>query len=71
MKCVICKHGDTRPGLTTSTLTNDALTLVVRNVPAHVCEADVDEDIASRVLIAADDAAQAGDQVAVREYVII
>jgi len=75
MKCVICKHGDTRPGFTTSTLTRDAIILVVRNVPARVCEncgeAHIDQDAASRVLVAAEDAAQAGVQVTVREYVAI
>jgi YgiT-type zinc finger domain-containing protein len=73
MKCVICKHGDTEPGVTTLTLTRDALTLVVRNVPAHVCancgEAYVDESIAARLLEAAEEAVQAGVQVEVREYV--
>jgi YgiT-type zinc finger domain-containing protein len=73
LKCVICKHGHIRPGLTTSTLTRDALTRVVKNVPAGVCEncgeAYVDEDIAARVFIAAEEAAQAGVQVEVLEYV--
>ena len=73
MKCVICKHGETKSGLTTLTLTRDALTLVVKNVPARVCdncgEAYVDDDIASRVLNAAEEAARAGVQVEVREYV--
>jgi YgiT-type zinc finger domain-containing protein len=73
MKCVICKHGDTQPGLTTLTLTRDSLTLVVKNVPARVCEncgeAFVDEDVAARVLNAAEEAVRAGVQVEVREYV--
>jgi YgiT-type zinc finger domain-containing protein len=73
MKCVICKHGDTEPGRTTLTLTRDTLTLVVRNVPARVCancgEAFVDEDVAARILVAAEAAAQDGVQVEVREYV--
>lgn len=73
MKCVICKHGNTQPGLTTLTLTRDAFTLAINNVPARVCancgEAYVDEAIAARVLQAAEGAAQAGVQVEVREYV--
>jgi hypothetical protein len=55
------------------TLTRDALTLVVKNVPARVCEncgeAYVDEATAARVLQTAEDAADAGVQVEVREYV--
>jgi len=73
MKCVICKHGDTQPGTTTLTLTRDTLTLVIRNVPARVCdncgEAYVDDEVAAQVLTAAEDAVRAGVQVEVREYV--
>lgn len=73
MKCVICKHGETRLGKTTLTLTRDALTLVVKHVPAQVCdncgEAFVDEATTARLLQAAEEAAEAGVQVEVREYV--
>jgi len=37
MKCV-CKSGETRPGHTTVTLERNEGTLVVRRVPAEVCE---------------------------------
>jgi YgiT-type zinc finger domain-containing protein len=73
MKCVICRHGETQPGVTTLTLTRDALTLVVRNVPAQVCdtcgEAYVDETTTAHLLATAETAAQSGVQVEVREYV--
>ena len=73
MKCVICRHGDTQPGVTTLTLTRDALTLVVRNVPAQVCdtcgEAYVDDATTAHLLASAEAAAQSGVQVEVREYV--
>lgn len=72
MRCVICKHGETRPGETTLTLTRDALTLVVKHVPAQVCdncgEAYVDEATTARLLGAAEAAAEAGVQVEVRDY---
>lgn len=38
MRCLICKHGETRPGATTLTLVRDALTLVVKHVPTQVCD---------------------------------
>ena len=38
MKCVVCKHGETRPGHTTVTLEKGGATLVIRKVPAEVCE---------------------------------
>ncbi|GAB2591720.1 type II toxin-antitoxin system MqsA family antitoxin [Nitrincola alkalisediminis] len=38
MKCVICKQGETQPGMTTVTLTRGEVTLVIKNVPADICE---------------------------------
>jgi len=72
MKCVICKHGETHRGKTTVTLERDGLTLVFRNVPAEVCEncgeAYVDEATARELLRRAEEAAEAGVMVDIREY---
>ena len=38
MKCVICKHGETRPGKVTVTLQRGNTIVVVKEVPAEVCE---------------------------------
>lgn len=38
MRCVICRQGETRPGTATLVLERDGLTLVLKNVPAEVCE---------------------------------
>ena len=38
MKCVVCKLGETRPGFTTVTLERNGAALVVRKVPAQVCD---------------------------------
>ena len=38
MKCVICKTGDTHPGKTTVTLHRGRTVVVVREVPAEICE---------------------------------
>ena len=38
MICVICKQGQTRPGNVTLTLERGELLLVVKAVPAQVCE---------------------------------
>ncbi|MBM3214562.1 type II toxin-antitoxin system MqsA family antitoxin [Candidatus Poribacteria bacterium] len=73
MKCVICRHGETQTGTATVMLTRDAMTLVFRGVPAQVCancgEEYVDEETTARLLQVAEDAAQAGVQVDVREFV--
>jgi YgiT-type zinc finger domain-containing protein len=38
MKCTVCKQGETQPGATTVTLERNATTLVVKEVPAQICE---------------------------------
>jgi YgiT-type zinc finger domain-containing protein len=38
MKCVICKTGETHPGKATVTLQRGNTVVVVRGVPAEVCE---------------------------------
>jgi YgiT-type zinc finger domain-containing protein len=73
MKCLICKHGEVRPGTATVTLERDAMTLVVKGVPARVCEVCgeeyLDEAITSHLLETAEEAARQGVRVEVREYI--
>lgn len=73
MKCVICKHGETHPATTTVTLERGGMTLVFKGVPAQVCqncgEAYLDDATTAHLLAAADEAARAGVQVTVRDYV--
>jgi YgiT-type zinc finger domain-containing protein len=38
MTCVLCKNGETRPGTVTVTLERGKTVVVVRDVPADVCE---------------------------------
>ncbi len=37
MKCVLCKHGETQAGITTVTVDQDGMTLVLKHVPAEIC----------------------------------
>ena len=73
MTCVICRQGETLPGKATVTLERGGATVVVRGVPARVCdncgEEYLDKDPTAALLETADAAAQAGVQVDVREYV--
>jgi YgiT-type zinc finger domain-containing protein len=73
MKCVICKHGETEPGTATVTLNRNQLTLVVKGVPAQVCdncgEEYVEENVTAQLLLVAEEAAKTGVQVDVREYI--
>lgn len=72
MKCVICKHGETRPGAATLTLSRAGTTLVIKGVPASVCancgEEYVDEATTARLLRTAEEAARAGVKVDIRKY---
>jgi len=72
MKCVICKYGETAPGKVTVTFERDGATIVIKEVPARVCqtcgEEYVDEAIAARLLKIAEEATQAGVQVDIRRY---
>lgn len=72
MKCIICKNGETVESSSTVTIERDALTFVVKKVPAKVCancgEAYVDEQIAAELFKAADEAAKSGAEIDVRHY---
>jgi len=73
MKCVVCKKGETRPGFTTVTLERNGAALVVRKVPAQVCdncaEAYVSAEVTRSLLQSAREALRAGVEVDIREFV--
>ena len=73
MTCVICKNGETQLGKATVTLEREDTTLVIKGVPAQVCancgEEYVDEETSSCLLKTAEEAACAGVQVDVRQYI--
>ncbi|MFQ5973696.1 MAG: type II toxin-antitoxin system MqsA family antitoxin [Alphaproteobacteria bacterium] len=73
MKCVVCRNGEMKAGTATVTLERDGMTLVVRGVPAQVCEncgeEYVEEAETTRLLDSAEEAARAGVKVDVRDYV--
>lgn len=73
MRCIICEQGRTLPGKTTVTLERDGLTLVIKNVPADVCEncgeEYIGEEITKRLLSIAEEAAHSGVQVDIRSYI--
>lgn len=73
MKCVVCRQGETRPGKTTLVLQRGGATVVINDVPAHVCENCGEEyvngQVAEHVLASAESAARAGVRVEIRVYV--
>jgi YgiT-type zinc finger domain-containing protein len=72
MKCPICRNGETHPGTTTLTLERGPLTMVVRHVPAEICEncgeEYIDEATTQEALAQAENAARQGVTVEVREF---
>jgi len=73
MTCVVCKNGQTHLGRTTVTLEKDGAALVIRKVPAQVCEncgeAYVAADVTRNLLGSAREALRAGVEVDIREFV--
>jgi YgiT-type zinc finger domain-containing protein len=73
MKCVICKNGETTPKNITVTLERDGVTLVMRGVPADVCEncgeEYVSREVTKNLLQKAKEASAQGAHLDVREYV--
>lgn len=73
MKCVICKTGHTRPGTTTVTLQRERTVVVVRDVPADICEDCgeyyLNDAIARRVYYDAERSFQRHVEVEIQSYV--
>ncbi|WP_397548006.1 type II toxin-antitoxin system MqsA family antitoxin [Rhodothermus marinus] len=72
MKCVICKTGQTQSGKTTVTLEQNGAVLVVREVPAEVCqncgEVYLPEEVARALARLAAQTLKKGVVVDVREF---
>jgi len=73
MQCVVCRQGETEPGTATITLIRDGTTVVVKGVPALVCdncgEEYIDEEITDELLKFAEDAVSRGVEIDVSQYV--
>jgi YgiT-type zinc finger domain-containing protein len=72
MKCIVCHHGDTQPGTTTLTFDRAGSTIVMRCVPAEICEncgeAYVTDDVTSAVLDFVRDARKSAPAVLIRDF---
>jgi YgiT-type zinc finger domain-containing protein len=71
--CLLCRNGRLLPGTADKTMPHAGATIVVRDVPAEVCdncrEPYFDEAVTRRLLRLAREAAAAGVVVDVRRYV--
>jgi len=72
MKCVICKNGQTRPGTATVTLERAQATVVIKPVPADVCENCgeyyLSEEVTGQVAEQAEEAIRRGAEIEVLRY---
>ena len=74
MKCVICKHGETKNGTTTVTLERGNSTIVFKDVPAQICdncgEKYVDGETTKELLKKANELIKNGTEVDIRKFQI-
>lgn len=72
MKCSICRQGETHPGLTTVTLTRGDTTIIIKGVPADICdncgEYYLDEVVSMNVLRQGEKAVAAQAEVEIIRY---
>ncbi len=72
MKCVLCKQGETRPGQTTVTLQRGETTIIIKGVPAEVCENCgeyyLSETVTEQVLERAEQAVKNGAEVEILRF---
>lgn len=72
MKCLICKQGETQPGLTTVSLQRDERTLIIKGVPAEICdncgEYYLSPEIAKRLYRQAEESLQHGAEVEIGRF---
>ena len=72
MTCAICRTGQTSPGVVTVTLQRGETTVILKGVPADVCdncgEYYLSEDVTHRVLTAAGKAVANGAEVEILRF---
>jgi len=72
MRCVLCKHGETHPGKTTVTLQRGETTVIIKDVPAQICdncgEYYLADDITERVLAMAEEAVKRNAEVEILRF---
>jgi YgiT-type zinc finger domain-containing protein len=72
MSCVICRNGTTRPGLVTVTLQRGETTVILKQVPADICdncgEHYLSNEVAAQVLDRAELAVKSGAEVEILRF---
>ncbi|MGA2329615.1 MAG: type II toxin-antitoxin system MqsA family antitoxin [Bryobacteraceae bacterium] len=72
MKCVLCRHGETRRSEATVTLQRGATTVILKGVPADVCqncgEYYLSDEVTGQVLERAEAAVRSGAEVEILRF---
>lgn len=72
MECVICKNGNTFEGFTTVTLEQNNSVIVIKEVPAHICNNCghfyLSEEYASKILAIARETVRKGIEIEVSRF---
>ncbi len=72
MICVICKHGESKPGTTTVTLQRGETIVVLKGVPADICdncgEYYLSKSVTERIMARAEDAVRNGAEIEIIRY---
>jgi len=72
MRCVLCKQGDVRPGKVTVSLQRGDTTVIIKGVPAEVCENCgeyyLEENISEQVLSMAEEAVKKNAEVEILRF---
>ena len=72
MKCVLCRQGETRPAEATVTLQRGATTVILKGVPADVCqncgEYYLSGEVTGQVLARAEAAVKGGAEVEILRF---
>ena len=72
MNCSVCKQGETHPGLSVVTLQRGEHTLVLKAVPAEICENCgeyyLSDDVASRLYRQAEQSLERGTEIEIGHY---
>ena len=72
MSCVICRNGTTRRGSVTVTLQRGETTVILKQVPADVCdncgEYYLSSEVAAQVLARAESAVKSGAEVEILRF---
>ncbi len=72
MKCVICRNGETESGHVTVTLHREQTTIVIKDVPAQVCENCgeyyLSEDVSASVLKLGEEAVRHNAEIEVVKF---